>query len=99
MGKSVKRFDTPLKVNGTAEFGIDVQAPGIMIAAVAQSLVFGGKFKSFDGSNAKSMPGVEDVVHISSGVAAVAAVAVTYWHARKGLEAVAIELDEGNGAR
>ena len=95
MGKSVKRFDTPLKVNGTAEFDIDVQAPGIMIAAVAQSLVFGGKVKSFDGSKAKSMPGVEDVVHISSGVAAVG---VTYWHARKGLEAVAIELDEGNGA-
>ena len=95
VGKSVKRFDTPMKVNGTAEFGIDVQAPGMMIATVAQSPVFGGKVKSFDGSKAKSLPGVKDVVQISSGVAVVAD---TYWHARKGLEAVAIEWDEGNGA-
>jgi isoquinoline 1-oxidoreductase subunit beta len=95
VGTPIKRFDTPQKVNGTAEYGIDVQAPGMMIATLAQSPVLGGKVKSFDASAAKNMPGVKDVVQISSGVAAVAD---TYWHARKALEAVKIDWVEGEAA-
>ncbi len=43
VGKRMKRLDTPAKVNGTAEFGIDVKLPGMLYAALAQCPVLGGK--------------------------------------------------------
>jgi isoquinoline 1-oxidoreductase beta subunit len=95
VGKRTKRLDTPAKVNGTAEFGIDVKLPGMVYATLAQCPVIGGKVKSFDASKAKTMPGVLDVVEIPDGVAVVAD---SYWRAKKALEAVAITWDEGAGA-
>ncbi len=50
VGKSIKRLDTPSKVNGTAEFGIDVKMPGMVYASIEQCPVIGGKVKSFDGA-------------------------------------------------
>ena len=91
VGKEVNRFDSPAKVNGTAEFGIDVVLPGMGIAALAQCPTLGGKVASYDGSKAMAMPGVKKVVQISDGVAVVAD---TYWHARKALGAVDIKWDE-----
>ena len=91
IGKPIKRLDGPAKVNGTAEFGIDVKLPGMGIAALAQCPALGGKLKSFDAAKALGMPGVKKVVQITDGVAVVAD---TYWHARKALEAVNIEWDE-----
>jgi isoquinoline 1-oxidoreductase subunit beta len=91
VGKEVKRFDTPSKVNGTAEFGIDVKLPGMGIAVLAQCPALGGKLESFDGSRALAMPGVKKVVKVTDGVAVVAD---TYWHARKALQAVNIKWDE-----
>jgi isoquinoline 1-oxidoreductase beta subunit len=92
VGKAMNRFDTPAKVNGTAEFGIDATLPGVKIAALAQSPVFGGKVASFDATKAKTMPGVKSVVQISSGVAVVAD---TYWQARQALSTIDIKWDEG----
>src|ERR671919_606091 len=42
-GKATPRLDTPAKVNGSAQFGIDVRLPGMLVAVVARSPVFGGK--------------------------------------------------------
>src|ERR1700679_1569822 len=58
VGKATKRLDTPHKVNGTAEYGIDVKLPGMVYASLAQSPVIGGKVVSFDASKAKAMRGV-----------------------------------------
>ena len=91
VGKPLKRLDGPAKVNGTAEFGIDVKLPGMGIAALAQCPALGGTVKSFDAAKAQGMPGVKKVVQITDGVAVVAD---TYWHARKALEAVNIVWDE-----
>jgi isoquinoline 1-oxidoreductase beta subunit len=91
VGTEVKRLDTPAKVNGTAEFGIDVKLPGMGIAVLAQCPALGGKVASYDASKALGMPGVKKVVQVTDGVAVVAD---TYWHARKGLEAVSIRWDE-----
>ena len=91
IGKDLKRFDTPMKVNGTAGFCIDVKLPGMGIAVLAQCPSLGGKLESFDASRATSMPGVKKVVQVSDGVAVVAD---TYWHARKALSAVSIKWDE-----
>src|SRR5262245_51743912 len=43
MGTNVQRLDIPEKVNGSAQFGIDVKLPGLLTARVARSAVFGGK--------------------------------------------------------
>jgi isoquinoline 1-oxidoreductase beta subunit len=95
VGKRTRRLDTPAKVNGTAEFGIDVKLPGMVYATLEQCPVIGGTVKSFDASRAKAMPGVVDVVQIPDGMAVVAD---TYWHARKAREALSIVWDEGAGA-
>ena len=48
IGTPAKRLDTPAKVNGPAIFGIDVRPPGVKIATIAQSPVFGGRVKNVD---------------------------------------------------
>jgi isoquinoline 1-oxidoreductase beta subunit len=92
IGKPTKRLDTPSKVNGTAEFGIDVKLPGMVYASLQQCAVIGGKVKSFDAAKAKTMPGVIDVVQIPDGIAVVAE---SYWQAYKARQAVTIVWDEG----
>ncbi|MRW91765.1 molybdopterin-dependent oxidoreductase [Duganella sp. FT80W] len=96
IGKRTKRLDTAHKVNGTAEYGIDVKLPGMVYASLEQCPVIGGKVASFDGAKAKAMPGVIDVVQIRDGVAVVAD---SYWRAKKAREALAVQWDEGAGAR
>src|SRR6266481_3297041 len=54
IGTPAKRLDAPAKVNGTAVYGIDVRPPGVKIATLAQSPVFGGRVKSVDDSAAKA---------------------------------------------
>ena len=95
VGKRTKRVDTPAKVNGTAEFGIDVKLPGMVYASLAQCPVIGGKVKSFDGTKAKASAGVIDVVQITDGVAVVAS---SWWQAKKARDLLSIQWDEGAGA-
>jgi isoquinoline 1-oxidoreductase beta subunit len=95
VGKRTKRLDTPAKVNGTAEFGIDVKLPGMVYASIEQCPVIGGTVKSFDATKAKTMPGVIDVVQIPDGVAIVAD---SWWHAKKAREGLTVVWDEGAGA-
>lgn len=64
LGTSLARLDTPLKVNGTATFGIDVKVPGMVYAAVEVSPVPGGYLSSYDDSAARSAPGVIDVIRL-----------------------------------
>jgi isoquinoline 1-oxidoreductase beta subunit len=95
VGRPTKRLDTPAKVNGTAEFGIDVHMPGMLYASMVQCPVIGGTVKSFDASVAKSMPGVVDVVQLPDGVAVVAD---RYWRAKKARDTLKVEWDEGSVA-
>ena len=95
VGKRTRRLDTPAKTNGTAEFGIDVKLPGMVYAALEQCPVIGGTVKSYDATNAKTMPGVIAVVEIPDGVAVVAD---TWWRANKARKALSITWDEGAGA-
>ncbi len=95
IGRPMKRLDTPEKITGKAQFGIDVQVPGMRTALIARSPVFGGKVKSFDAAKAKQVPGVEQVVQVPSGVAVVAS---NFWSAKVGRDALRIEWDLGPGA-
>lgn len=95
IGTPVKRLDAPTKVDGRAEFGIDVRLPGMKIAAVAISPVLGGKPRSVNEAAARGVRGVHQVVTTDEAVAVVAA---HMWAAKKGLKAAAIEWDEGPNA-
>ncbi len=95
IGKPVKRLDTPAKVTGKAEYGIDVQLPGMLIASLAQCPVLGGKPLSVDDTKAKAMPGVIAVVKIDDGVAVVAK---SFWQAKSARDALNITWDNGKGA-
>ena len=92
LGKSLARLDVPEKVNGTAGFGIDVKLPGLLTARVVRCPVFGGKVASFNADKAKAVPGVKNVVQISSGIAVVAD---NYWAASRGAQALDITWNEG----
>lgn len=95
VGKRTARLDSPAKVNGKAEFGIDVKLPGMVYAALEQCPVIGGKVKSVDSTKAKTMPGVIAVVEISDGVAVVAD---SWWRANMARKTLVIAWDEGAGA-
>jgi isoquinoline 1-oxidoreductase beta subunit len=92
IGKGAKRLDTPVKINGTAIFGMDIRLPGMLIAVVAHCPLFGGKVKSFDAAKSKAIPGVRQVVAIPGGVAVLAD---NYWAAQKGREALKVQWDPG----
>ena len=95
VGKAIPRLDTPAKVNGTAEFGIDVKVPGLVYASVEMSPVIGGQPKSFDDSAVRSQPGIIGVYKINGGVGIVAD---SYWRAFKARKALKVEWDLGPGA-
>ena len=95
IGKPTKRLDSPEKVTGEAEFGMDVRLPGLMTAVLARPPVFGGKAKSVDDSRAKAVPGVHAVVTVPSGVAVVAE---NFWAAKLGRDALNVDWDLGPGA-
>src|SRR2546426_1119503 len=96
IGTPAKRLDTPAKVNGTAVYGIDARPPGVKIATLAQSPVFGGRVKSVDDSKAKAVKAVRQIVRLDD---AVAVVADHMGAAKKGLAALVIEWDDGPHAK
>jgi isoquinoline 1-oxidoreductase subunit beta len=96
IGTPAKRLDTPAKVDGTAVFGIDARPPGVKIATLAQSPVFGGRLKSIDDNAAKNVKGVRQIVRLDD---AVAVVADHMWAAKQGLAALKIEWDDGPHAK
>jgi isoquinoline 1-oxidoreductase beta subunit len=96
IGKSRARIDTPGKVDGSAEFGLDVKLPGMLHAVLAQSPVLGGKLKALDSNAAEKMPGVRKVLVTSSGVVVVAD---HFWQALKARQALNMTWDPGANAR
>jgi isoquinoline 1-oxidoreductase beta subunit len=96
LGKPLHRLDSPAKINGSAVFGIDVSAPGMLTAVIARPPVFGGKYRSFDASRALVYPGVKQVVAVDAGVAVVAD---GFWPAVKGRDLLEIVWEDGEGAK
>ncbi|WP_437874733.1 molybdopterin cofactor-binding domain-containing protein [Sorangium sp. So ce513] len=96
IGTPVRRLDTPEKISGKAQFGIDVQFPGLRTAVVLRPPAFGAKLAKFDPADALKVPGVEKVVPTANGVAVVAA---HFWAAKLGRDALRAEwtTPEGGG--
>lgn len=99
IGKPLPRQDTPLKVNGKAEFGLDKKLPGMLYAVVERSPRFLGKVKQLDDAAAKAIPGVKQVIKIQMPVFAtnregVAVVADSLWAAMQARKLLKIEWDD-----
>lgn len=95
IGKPQHRLDSPAKVRGEAEYGIDVRLPGMKVATLAQAPVFGGTLDSVNEAAAMAVKGVVQVVRLPD---AVAVIADHYWAARKGLEALSPTWKDGTNA-
>lgn len=95
IGQPLRRVDSAGKVNGTAQFGIDVRVPGMKVATVKASPTLGGVLASVDDKAARAIPGVIAVLRIND---AVAVVGEHFWAAKRGLEALKLQWTPGRNA-
>jgi isoquinoline 1-oxidoreductase beta subunit len=72
IGKSVPRRDLPLKVNGSAQYAIDVHLPGMTYATALHAPVAGNTPQSWNDAAIKAMPGVIATVKLRNGIGVVA---------------------------
>jgi isoquinoline 1-oxidoreductase beta subunit len=98
IGKPLPRQDTPIKVNGKAEFGMDKKLPGLLYAVVERSPHFLGKVKSYNESVVKAMPGVKHVIKVQMPVfdttrEGIAIIADNTWAAMQARKALKVEWD------
>ncbi|MCR9271363.1 MAG: molybdopterin-dependent oxidoreductase [Hyphomonadaceae bacterium] len=91
MGTSVPRVDIPSKTDGTAEFGIDVDLPGMKYAAVMGPPVLGAMTQGVDDTYARDMPGVIKILDKGSFVAVVAD---GYWQAENAIRQLTVTWSE-----
>ena len=96
IGTRAPRLDTPGKVDGSAEFGLDVKLPGMLYAALAQCATLGGKAVAVDASRSLTLPGVRKVLSTTHGVVVVAD---HFWQALKARNALRITWEPGANAR
>ncbi|TQV70165.1 xanthine dehydrogenase family protein molybdopterin-binding subunit [Exilibacterium tricleocarpae] len=90
IGRHLSRKDVG-KVDGSAIFTQDIQLDGMLTAVVAHPPVFGARLKGFDDSAARQVKGVVNVVQVPTGVAVLAD---TFWHAKRGRDALQLEWDD-----
>ncbi len=91
IGTDVPRLDMQPKSDGSAEFGIDVQVPGMSYASVLRAPVEDERPLEIDDSAARAIDGVTDVVALPWGVAVVAE---TYEASKWGTEALHVAWSE-----
>ncbi len=72
IGKPVQRHDIPDKVNGSAQFSIDVHLPGMVYASTVHAPVQQAKPKRWNEAAIAALPGVIGTVALERGVAVVA---------------------------
>jgi len=105
VGHDTRRYEARAKASGSAVFGIDSRAPGMLFAVVARCPVFGGKVVSFDVAKAKAVAGVRDVIAFetsgrgASTTGGVAVLAVNSWAAMQGRNALEVKWDLGPAAK
>lgn len=92
LGTPVGRVDARAKVDGTANYGIDVVVPGMLTAVLVRPPVPGATVRSLRADAARAQKGVRHVLETPRGIAVVAE---TYWQARRAAAGVEVEWDEG----
>jgi len=96
IGHQVPRVDVPAKVDGSAQFTLDVVLPGMLVALLKRPPLFGATVRSFDASAATAIPGVVKVVQVPRGVAVVAN---GFWAAKQGRDALKVDWDDVNAEK
>jgi isoquinoline 1-oxidoreductase subunit beta len=91
IGRKVPRVDVAAKCDGSAQFTIDVDQPGQLVALLKRPPLFGATLKSYDAGAAEVIPGVVKVVQVPSGVAVIAR---SFWAAKKGRDALEVTWDD-----
>ena len=92
IGKDVARLDIPAKVDGTAQYGMDMVLPDMRVATIIMAPVRGGKLANVDPAPAMAVSGVEKVIKLDD---AVVVVAKGYWQALKGAKALTPQFSDG----
>ncbi|WP_047244379.1 xanthine dehydrogenase family protein molybdopterin-binding subunit [Chromobacterium subtsugae] len=95
LGTRVHRVDGGEKLDGRAQFAMDVRLPGMLTALVKRCPSYGGKPKGFNADAARAVPGVKAVFAISNGVAVLAD---GFWPAKKARDLLEVEWDRGANA-
>lgn len=96
IGRQPPRVDVAAKCDGTAQFTIDVEMPGMLVALLKRSPRFGGTVKSFDGAATLQVPGVVKVVQVPGGVAVIAK---SFWAAKQGRDALKVDWDDSSAEK
>ena len=96
IGHRVARVDVPAKCDGTAQFTLDVDMPGMLVALLKRPPRFGATVKSFDATAAATVPGVVKVAQVPRGIAVIA---TGFWAAKKGRDALNVEWDESQAEK
>ncbi|NVM77718.1 isoquinoline 1-oxidoreductase beta subunit [Duganella sp. SG902] len=96
IGKAQHRLDTPGKLNGSAQYGIDVRLPGMKVAALAITPAYGGRLLGLNEAAALKVKGVRQVVRLDN---CAAVVADNYGAAQKGLSLLELRWDDGPNAQ
>jgi isoquinoline 1-oxidoreductase subunit beta len=71
IGTTIKSVDNKDVLVGNPVYGIDFKVPGMWYAQVIRPASFGQKLVSFDAAEAKTLPGIKDVVSFGNKVAIV----------------------------
>ncbi len=87
IGKDVMRVELPQKINGTAQYSIDVQVPGMLYGAILRSPVEGGAPDKIDDAKVNAVGGVVRIVPLPYGVGVIAD---TPWAAFSAKEALKV---------
>ncbi len=95
LGKDVARVDVASKVDGSAQYSIDVRVPGMKYATVLRAPVEGAAPVSVDGEAAQKVPNVTDIVRLPYGVGIVA---TTMEAALAGKEKLKVEWSKAQGS-
>jgi isoquinoline 1-oxidoreductase beta subunit len=96
IGHRVARVDVPAKCDGTAQFTLDVDMPGMRVALLKRPPLFGATVKSYDATAAAAVPGVVKVVQVPRGIAVIAE---GFWAAKRGRDALNVEWDDSQAEK
>ncbi|MCZ6899169.1 MAG: molybdopterin-dependent oxidoreductase [Bacteroidetes bacterium] len=72
IGKNIPRYDIPAKVDGSAQFAIDVQLQGMVYGVVSRAPVNGSRPNITNESAIRAIDGIIDIVVLEHGVGLVA---------------------------
>jgi isoquinoline 1-oxidoreductase beta subunit len=96
IGRQAPRVDVAAKVDGSAQFTLDVVLPGMLVALLKRPAQFGATVRSFDSTATEAVPGVVKVVQVPRGVAVIAK---SFWAAKQGRDALRVDWDDSHAEK